>query len=502
LQVLNRTHKTLRTIAVLFVSILGLFAFFADQTMADSAGTVHFVRFSNPSFDQYTDNPSPSTETWLTTHMWRLGVYSHYFDSKTSWYPNGWLYDDSYAIYGDSALAGEHPEWILRDSAGNRLYIPYGCSNGTCPQYAADISNRAYRRYWIENAQTMMAKGYRGLFVDDVNMDLKVGNGQEEHVAPIDPSTGQPMTEEAWRSYMATFMQEIRAALPSSEIVHNVIWFAANHAGTANASIRSEISSANYIFLERGVNDSGLTGGTGSWSVNALLSYVDEVHALGRGIVLDGTASDPQGLQYNLASYFLVSTGNDAVSGGGQTPENWWAGWSVNLGEPLGARYSWNNLLRRDFTGGMSLVNPPGSSTRTISLPSPMQAVDGSMVTTVTLPAASGVILRGAPQTTPSEATVETAPVKTPTSSSGSGTSSGGSTSDGASGGGGSSTSTSGITSTPQTTQPAKQPRKHSQHKSHSRARAARVGRLRRTRAARTHRVRHRAAPMRAGGLQ
>jgi hypothetical protein len=499
---LNRTHKILRAIAVLFVSIVGLFAFFADQTMADSAGTVHFVRFSNPSFDQYLENPSPSMRSWLNTHIWRMGVYAPYFNSMTSWYPNGWLYKDAYALYTDENSASQHPEWVLRDASGNPLYIQWGCSNGTCPQYAGNIANQAFRQWWINNAKTELSAGYRGLFVDDVNMDLKVGNGQEEHVAPIDPSTGQPMTEEAWRSYMATFMQEIRAALPSSEIVHNVIWFAANHAGTANASIRSEISSANYIFLERGVNDSGLTGGTGSWSVNALLSYVDEVHALGRGIALDGTASDPQGLQYNLASYFLVSTGNDAVSGGGQTPENWWAGWSVNLGEPLGARYSWNNLLRRDFTGGMSLVNPPGSSTRTISLPSPMQAVDGSMVTTVTLPAASGVVLRGTPQTTPSEATVETAPVKTPTSSSGSGISSGGSTSDGASGGGGSSTSTSGTTSTPQTTQPAKPPRKHSQHKSHSRARAARVGRLRRTRAARTHRVRHRAAPIRAGGLQ
>ncbi len=362
---------------------------------ADPAGAVHFVRLADSGFDGFTSSPTAGGQEWLRSHMWRMIVWSPYFDGRTSWYPNGWVYDDSYAIYRGSSLASEHPEWILRDSAGHPLYIPSGCSGGSCPQYAGDISNPAFRHAWIEELKGEVAKGYRGVFVDDVNMVMEVGNGNEESVAPIDRSTGQPMTPEVWRGYMARFMQEVRAQLPGTEIVHNAIWCAAEHAGTANANIRAEIESANYIFLERGANDSGLTGGEGQYSLKAFLSFVDQVHAVGRGVVMDGTSSTPQGLTYNLANYFLVSGGDDAVSGDAQTPENWWSGWSVELGEALGPRYAWNHLTRRDFAGGMVLVNAPGEPTQTIALPTPMRDAEGVTVSSVTLGPGSGAILRG-----------------------------------------------------------------------------------------------------------
>src|SRR5207248_1250691 len=103
---------------------------------------------------------------------------------------------------------------------------------------------------------------------------------------------------------------------------------------------------------------------------------------------------DVQGMEYNLASYFLISTGNDAVGSHGQTPSNWWPGFDVNLGEAGGTRYAWSNVLRRDFSGGIVLLNPPGAATQNISLPGSMRNVGGSTVTSVTLPAASGAVLR------------------------------------------------------------------------------------------------------------
>ncbi len=420
---------------------------------AAPAGTVHFVGLADSGFDKFTSNPTATSQEWLRAHMWRMIAWSPYFDGRTSWYPNGWVYDDSYAIYRGSSQASEHPEWILRDAAGHPLYIPSGCSGGSCPQYAGDISNPAYRHAWIEELKGEVAKGYRGVFVDDVNMVMEVGNGNEESVAPIDRSTGQPMTPETWRGYMAGFMQEVRAQLPNIEIVHNAIWCAAEHAGTANANIRAEIEAANYVFLERGANDSGLTGGEGQYSLKAFLNFVDQVHAVGRGVVMDGTSGTPQGLTYNLASYFLISGGNDAVSGDAQTPENWWSGWSTELGEALGARYTWNHLIRRDFTGGMVLVNPPGEPTQTIALPTPMRNAEGVTVSSVTLGPASGAILTG---TTPPPG--ESAGSGSPTgsgstdgSTTGSGTTSGGFTTGGAwnAGSGGSSGggSTDGATS-------------------------------------------------------
>ena len=75
----------------------------------------------------------------------RMLVFSPYFDSRLSWYPNGWVYKDLYAIGVGSSMASAHPDWILRDSAGQALYIPFACSGGTCPQYAGDVGSPAFR---------------------------------------------------------------------------------------------------------------------------------------------------------------------------------------------------------------------------------------------------------------------------------------------------------------------------------------------------------------------
>jgi hypothetical protein len=357
-------------------------------------GVVHFVGGANSAFDKFTLHQNPSYGAFLRRHMWRMIVYSPYFDDKTRWYPNGWTYDDAYAIYPASPLGTQHPEWILRDAAGNRLYIPFACARGTCPQYAGDISNPAFRAAWIADAKARLMHGYRGLFIDDVNMEFRVSNGQEQHVAPIDPATRQPMTYDAWRSYMAQFMEQIRAALPHTEIVHNAIWFADSPTRTSDSYIRREIAAANYINLERGVND--LTSNTGQLSLSSFLSYVDVVHSLGRGVLLDSNATERQATEYSLASYYLISGGNDGVTAGGMTPTHWWTGFDVNLGDANGPRTKWNGLLRRDFSGGMVLVDEPGASSQTVSLPGAMRNLDGRKVKSVTLAPASGVVLKSA----------------------------------------------------------------------------------------------------------
>jgi hypothetical protein len=38
------------------------------------------------------------------------------------------------------------------------------------------------------------------------------------------------------------------------------------------------------------------------------------------------------------------------------------------MGSPLGARYAWNGLIRRDFSNGIVLVNEPGANSVTASV--------------------------------------------------------------------------------------------------------------------------------------
>ena len=106
------------------------------------------------------------------------------------------------------------------------MYIPYGCDNGSCPQYAGDPGNPDFRNWWISNAKRVLSHGYKGLWIDDANLVFRVSDGNGNFRAPHDPRTGQDMTEDAWRGYVAGFLQQIRSSIPDTELVHNSIWFA------------------------------------------------------------------------------------------------------------------------------------------------------------------------------------------------------------------------------------------------------------------------------------
>ena len=265
-------------------------------------------------------------------------------------------------------------------------------------QYAANLTDpNGFRAWWISQAQVFFAQSpaFKGMWIDDVNLDLsRVSDGNGNPVVPIDPTTGQPMTNAAWMSDFADFMEQVRTAFPSAEIIHNSLW----NLDWTDPNVQREIRAADWINLERGVNDAGLTGGAGYWSLARLLSFIGFIHSLGRNVLLDGEppASDSDlAREYSAACYLLISNGNDMVGDSSQTPSYWWRGYTSDLGAAAGAFYTWNSLWRRDFAGGMVLVNPPQSSSVTVTLPYPMTRVDGSVVTAVTLGPAEGAVLQG-----------------------------------------------------------------------------------------------------------
>ncbi len=359
-------------------------------------GTVRYFQLAGPNWDPYTSSTDPNMQLMIRNNVARMGTYTPYFDSKLSWMPRTYVYFDSYAIYTNSALATQHPEWILKDSLGNKLYIPWGCSGGTCPQYAGDISNPAFRAWQVSQVQTTLKGngstpyGYLGLWFDDVNLTLTVGNGNGNFVAPIDTHTRQPMTQANWQLYFAQYLELVRNSLPwGTEILHNTQWGAGN---ASNTSIRREMAAANLVNLERGFGDPGITGGTGQWSLNNLMLFIDSVHSVGSGVVIEDYYLANQ--MYSLSCYFLIQNGDDDYFGiNEQTPGNWPASlYTINLGAATDARHKWLNLWRRDFANGFVLVNEPGSPTQVITLPAGMVDTNGNAVSVVTLGASQGGI--------------------------------------------------------------------------------------------------------------
>ena len=292
-------------------------------------------------------------------------------------------------MYNGDAIVQQHPEWVLHDQYGTPAFINWGCGNGTCPQYAPDYSNEAFRQWWISQAQQNIAKGYKGLFIDDVNLIMNLTDGSNA-LTPIDPNTGQPMTQDAWEKYIADFLTEVRQAFPSTEICHNAIWFAGNANPSTDPYLAQQIKAANYINFERGFADGGLTGDGGFWSIQNMFNLMDSIHQLGSKLVAEQYNFDGQ---FSLASYFLINNGADLFANDSITPNNWPALYDVNLGRAQAARYTWNNLIRRDFANGIVLMNPPGRATVTVTLPSQYVDQNGTVVSSVTLSARQGAIL-------------------------------------------------------------------------------------------------------------
>jgi hypothetical protein len=245
-----KLHQKL-TLSVLMLSAGCVLA----SAQSNNAGVVNFAMRTSSQFDTYTNNPSNSTKSWLNQRFWWMQTSSPYFDSRVGWFPKAWAYVDLYAIHVGSDLAKQHPDWILKDENGSRMFIPYACSGGMCSQYAADPGNAGFRQYKINAISAILAKGYKGIWLDDVNLQFQVSNGDGQTQPPIDPRTHQPMSYTQWKAYIAGFVTQIRNAVPNAKILHNNIWFAGGPQRDADPSVIKEVQAADYINCERGVND-------------------------------------------------------------------------------------------------------------------------------------------------------------------------------------------------------------------------------------------------------
>ncbi len=375
--------------------VAGLALTVALPAAAALEGEVRYYQIARSSFDHYLQDPTPSEQQWMLAHYHRIQGWSPFFDSRLSWFPNAWAYKDAYAIKPGTWEYNQHPEWILRDASGKKLYIPFACNGGSCPQYAGDFGNPAFRAHWIAEAQELQQTGYLGMWIDDVNMAWRVSDGWANHVKPIDPRTGAEMTLTNWRRYMTEFMEEIRAAVPGMEIGHNIIWYAGPE-DNSDPWIAREIDAADYINLERGITDQGLTGNNGRFGLTTFLEFVDYVHGRGRHVILMDEGGTTTQREYALAGYFLISDGVDMVSTeelSWSAPDSWWHGYDTDLGDALGPRYFWNDLIRRDFDCGIVLLNRPDWPSISVNLGETMTKINGQSVGSVTLSGDQAVIL-------------------------------------------------------------------------------------------------------------
>jgi hypothetical protein len=362
-------------------------------------GRVRLLAHAKSRFDPWTEAPTAQEkEAMRSLYDWMV-VYSPYFDDRLEWFENGLAYVDLYAIYPDKesdTRAEDHPDWILQDEAGNRLFVDWGCEGGTCPQWAGDVGNPAFRSDLIDRIGELVDKGYPGVMIDDVNLDWRISNGDGETIVPIDPRTGEEMTLESWRQYVVTLVEEVRDAFPDVKIMHNAIWYA-DSPQFSDGFVKRQAAAADWIMLERGATDKGLKGGNGKFSLAKFMEFVDMAHGEGAGVLLlDEDATTITEQSYNLAAYLLISSGSDLVTTEDYpliAPESVWPAFELDLGDALGPRYRWERLWRRDFSGGVVLLSDPEGGSRTVSVGAGFVDASGQTIDQIELGPREAVIL-------------------------------------------------------------------------------------------------------------
>jgi Hypothetical glycosyl hydrolase family 15 len=360
------------------------------------------VKFFTPksALDPWTSNPTDAQKQFMRDHYHRMLVDSPYFDSRLTWYDRTVEYTDAYAIKPAWPQYAQHPEWILTDfDTGRQVFIDWGCSGGTCPQYAADISNPAYRQWFLDRIQAKVDLGYHGIYLDDTNLVFRFSNGTTSTSRILDPNTGQLLTLADWQRYFAEFTEAIRAEFPGIEIVHNTIWYV-DQTAFGDPFVSREIAAADWVMIEHGGNDGGLDAG-GAYGYRTLLAFIDRVHAQGTNVIVnDDVGSTMTEAEHNLATYLLVTEGNDMVSSEMWriiNPDNFWAGFQLDLGDALGARYDWGGFIRRDFDGGIVVTREPDIGSATFTVPAGYTRIDGTPApATITLAPQTSVVLLAA----------------------------------------------------------------------------------------------------------
>jgi hypothetical protein len=280
-----------------------------------------------------------------------------------------------------------HPDWFLKDTAGNRIN-----SAGYSSHWAMDVGNAAYQDRWLGNVSSeLKSNGWDGVFLDDTNMSMDWHlDGRTIARYPSDAS---------WRSATRSMLANIGPTLQSQGflVVANVYapWKPDYDAQATWKDWLSLLSGASQEYYTKwGTSSSSwITGNDWTWR-QGFQQLADAAGKIFLGIVY-GPKSDVHTMQYARASFLLYDNGRGALMYEASDPEAqdpYAGGWTTDVGSPLGPAYKVGSAWRRDFTGGTVVVNPTTSPV-SVPLGKSFLSTDGTSVSSVTLDAASGAVL-------------------------------------------------------------------------------------------------------------
>jgi hypothetical protein len=301
-----------------------------------------------------------------------------------------------------------HPEWFLKDLAGNRLqWADYSS------RWWMDIGWQPYQDAWAANVKAeMLQYGFDGVMVDDTNA-MRGG-----HLAAGSNIAKYP-TDVAYAAATESFLARVGPQLTGSglQVIPNFGWYWSPSWKALSTRWHQYVTGSMMEFWTKpGQTSSGYP----RFMDNDWDYQMDEMsvpESMGKVFlpVTYGATADVTTQRYARAS-FLLGWGGGA-STYIWTPETtntdpYTTDWTGDVGTPTGAKFAVGTGWRRDFTHGTVVVNPKSTSSLTVALGAAYRLPSGASVTSVTLAPGTGLVLAAAAATsTAAPAPSPTAPV-------------------------------------------------------------------------------------------
>ncbi len=306
-----------------------------------------------------------------------------------------------------------HPDWFLTDASGRRIEF---CDYPGVWQM--DVGSPAYRQQWAQNvAAEAKERGFDGVLLDDVN--------QTESAHLCGRTIAKYPAAADYTAAMDGFLAAVAPALRSQGLLAIPNIMIANYWEPSGVALWdrwvSYSSGAVQEYFTKWSHDAtGWLTDDGGWhndwsSRQELLRRTQAAGKIFIGVTY-APAGDARSMRYARASFLADwDGGSSALVFEPTNPEQqdpYAQTWTADIGTPLGPRYRVGLAWRRDFTGGLIVVNP-STSQQTIDLGGAFALPDGSTVTSVTLQSADAAILRPASAPAPPPPPTASAPSNT-----------------------------------------------------------------------------------------
>ena len=302
-----------------------------------------------------------------------------------------------------SHIDANHPDWFLKDSAGNRIYEKDYPSN-----YLLNPNNNEWKNFRAQQLKTFTETyGYDGVYLDVILPWINDGGGYIYYNAqPVNPATGVLFTNDEWKQANLGFLDYMKQAIGSFKTL--MINGLSNGDTYYRWGVSDYMTKCDSAFMEDFLRwgDQAVSFNKSETEWKKDIDAVNAVAQMGKEAVVEtavynsvaATATEIRTMHlYSLGSYLLVS--------GPTTGYCFWPPfttsvqpyddlWSTSIGQPEAAYYKLNNVYQRDFTGGKVLVNPTDTGqTFNIALGGSYRTLDGQVVTSISLAPKTGTIL-------------------------------------------------------------------------------------------------------------